>query len=130
MTAPKNIEQENKPKPTLMPLDILLRYLEPGYQEGLIKYYRESWRKGFYVSDMMDAAFRHMIAFFYEKEDFDPDAAKLGIVKHHLGGAIFSLLCILQTLESHPELDDRFFPNRKEDKDISSEELCKNIQDV
>ena len=49
----------------------------------------------------------------YNKCDFDPDAEKLGIVKHHLAGAIFSLLCVLQTLEKHPHLDDRFFINTK-----------------
>lgn len=118
-TAPKNHVQENKQMPTLLPLDILLRYMEPAYREGLKKYYRESWRLGFPVSVMIDAAMRHITEFFYEKQDFDPDAEKLGIVKHHLAGAIFSLLCVLQTLEKHPHLDDRFFPIKKEDKDAN-----------
>lgn len=113
VTAPKNHIQENKQMPTLIPMDILLRYLEPAYREGLKKYYRESWRLGFPVSVMIDAAMRHIIEFFYEKHDFDPDAEKHGIVKHHLAGAIFSLLCVLQTLEKHPHLDDRFFLNTK-----------------
>jgi len=116
-TAPKNNLKENKPQPTLIPMDLLIRYLEPAYREGLLKYYRESWRQGFWVSDMIDAAQRHITDFFYEKEDFDPDAEKLGIVKHHLAGAIFSLLCVLQTLEKHPHLDDRFFPGRKYETD-------------
>lgn len=117
--APKNITQENKQKPSLVPLDILLRYLEPAYREGLIKYYRESWRKGFLVSDMIDAAQRHIIEFFYEKNDYDADAAKLGIKKHHLAGAIFSLICILQTLEKHPQLDDRHKDYSNEQKDAA-----------
>lgn len=115
-TAPKNNLKENKPQPSLIPFDILIKYLEPAYREGLIKYSRESWREGFWVSDMVDASLRHITEFFYEKEDFDPDSEKLGVIKHHLGGAIFSLLCILQTLEKRPELDDRFFPDRKENK--------------
>ena len=117
VTAPKNNKEENKPQPTLIPIDVLIDYLEPAYREGLIKYYRESWRRGFWVSDMIDAAIRHINAFFYEKEDLDPDAGKLGIVKHHLAGAIFSLICILQTLEKHPHLDDRFDLTMKYEKD-------------
>jgi len=50
---------------------------------------------------------RHIIVFFWLREDWDPDAEKLGVKKHHLGGAIFSLLSILWTLETRPELDDR-----------------------
>jgi hypothetical protein len=88
-------------------MDILIKYLVPGYEEGLINHSRESWRKGFRVSDMIDAARRHEAAFFHGKEDWDPGAAKVGIKKHHLAGAIFSLICILQTLETRPELDDR-----------------------
>jgi len=126
VTAPKNNIQENKQMPTLLPLDILLRYLEPAYREGLIKYYRESHRLGFPVSVMIDAALRHITEFFYEKQDFDPDAKKHGIVKHHLAGAIFSLLCVLQTLEKHPHLDDRFFLNTKKDIDPIDELLTKD----
>jgi hypothetical protein len=105
--APKNTAQENKPKPSLIPFDICMEYDEPAYQEGLIKYYRESWRKGFPISEMYDACQRHLKAFFYEMQDYDQDAAKLGIKKHHLAGARFSIACMLQTLRDHPEMDDR-----------------------
>lgn len=105
--APKNNTKEGKPRPSLIPLDVLIRHLCPAYEEGVLKYQRESWRKGFCVSTMIDAAQRHISDFFYRGEDFDPDAAKLGIKKHHLAGAIFSLLSILHTLETRPELDDR-----------------------
>jgi hypothetical protein len=105
--APKNTALENKPKPSLIPFDICIEYDEPAYQEGLIKYYRESWRKGFPISEMYDAAVRHLEQFFYHMQDYDPDAAKLGIKKHHLAGARFSIACMLQTLRDHPEMDDR-----------------------
>ena len=107
MTAPKNNEQEGKPQPSLIPLDLLIKILEPAYREGLIKYRRESWREGFHTTIMMDAAERHLSAHFYDGEDFDPDAKKLGINKTHLGGALFSILCMAHTMLNHPELDNR-----------------------
>ena len=124
-TAPKNIQQENKPKPSLIPLDICIEYDEPAYREELIKYSRESWRLGFKVSDMFDATMRHLHQFFYCQEDWDLDAQKLGIKKHHIAGARFCLACILQTLRDHPELDDRkeLFGESKENKIPLSEFL-------
>lgn len=106
-TAPKNFAVEGKPRPTLLPLDVLMKYLTPAYEEGVKKYVRESWRGGFELSVLGDALLRHFIAFFYQGEDWDPDAAQLGIKKHHLGGALFCLLSMLWTLETRPELDDR-----------------------
>jgi hypothetical protein len=105
--APKNHEQENKPQMSLIPLDIERDYTEPAYREGLIKYHRESWRKGFLATVMMDALQRHITKWFYEGEEYDPDAEKLGVKKHHLGGAKFCLNCLCDMLKNHPELDDR-----------------------
>lgn len=107
MSAPKNNINEGKPRPTLLPMDILIKWVIPAYEEGVIKYERESWREGFKTSVLMDAAQRHMNTFFYDQEEYDVQAADLGVTKHHLAGAIFSLLSILHTLEHHPELDDR-----------------------
>jgi len=106
-TAPKNNLKEEKPRPSLLPMDVLIKWVCPAYEEGILKYKRESWRLGFKVSDLIDAAQRHINTFFYDQEDFDPDAEKLGIKKHHLSGAIFSLISILNTLDNRPELDDR-----------------------
>lgn len=105
--APKNNEQEGKPDPTLLPMDLLIKYVVPAYQQELKKYWRESWRHGFQVSVMVAAAMRHISDFFWNCEDYDPDAEQYGIQKHHLAGAIFSLLSILNTLDAHPEMDDR-----------------------
>ena len=105
--APKKSKQENKPQPSLIPMDILIEVLEPAYREGLLKYERESWRKGFLTTEMMDAAMRHIEKCFYEKEDFDKDAMNFKIKKHHLGGAIFSLICMYYSLTRYPDLDDR-----------------------
>lgn len=106
-TAPKNNSKEGKPRVSLLPMDVLTEFLVPAYEEGCLKYDRESWRKGFQTSVLIDAAQRHMTDFFYLREDWDPDAVKLGVKKHHLAGAIFSLLSILWSLKTRPELDDR-----------------------
>ena len=107
MSAPKNNEQENKPQMSLIPLDILRDFLEPAYREGLIKYSRESWRGGFKTSVMFDALQRHLTQFFYDGEDYDIEAENIGVKKHHLGGALFCLLCMCDTVKNHPEMDDR-----------------------
>lgn len=104
MTAPKNNIKENKPQPTLLPFDVLLHYVEPAYREGVIKYSRESWRQGFNTTTLIDAALRHIIAFYWLGQDIDPDSVTN---KHHLSGAIFALCSILHSLEINPELDDR-----------------------
>jgi len=106
--APKNNVAEGKPRPSLLPLDVYIKYVCPAYEEGVIKYETESWRKGFPVSVMFDALQRHITAFFYKGEDIDKDAYETtGIKKHHLGAAMFCLASILHTLETKPELDDR-----------------------
>ena len=107
MTAPKANLVENKPCPTLLPIDIIAELLIPAYLEGVTKYERESWRRGFYISTMIDAAQRHINAFFYEGQDIDPDSST---GKHHLGGAIFSLLSAYHSIKYHQHLDDRRDP--------------------
>jgi hypothetical protein len=112
LNAPKDARKEGKPRPSLLPMDILIEFLLPAYEEGLIKYEKESWRRGFKVSELMDAVDRHKSAFFHGCEDYDKEAEKNGVIKHHLSGAIFSLISALHTLKYHPELDDRRYPNR------------------
>lgn len=103
--APKNNVQEGKPRPSLLPMDVLIKHLLPAYEEGVLKYERESWRQGFYVSTLFDAAQRHLNEFFYLGQDIDPGSSTK---KHHLSCALFSILSILHTLDTRPELDDRF----------------------
>lgn len=108
-TAPKNNLAEKKPLPNLIPMDILMKYLEPAYQEGILKYSRESWRGGFKTSVCIDSARRHIYAFYYGGQDMDPDS--LVDNKHHLAAAIFWLTCNLQSMDARPELDDRWSKN-------------------
>jgi len=134
-TAPKNNLKEGKPRPSLLPIDLLIEALCPGYEEGILKYYRESWRLGFYTSDMYDSTIRHLKAYFHDREDYDPDSEKLGIKKLHLGGALFSILCMVDTLLNHPELDDRgkdYSPKQEQIKkfDFSLDDLPSNINEL
>lgn len=106
-TAPKDHLKEKKLDPSLLPMDVLIKYVVPAYQEGLQKYERESWRRGFHTSTLLAACQRHLAA-YTGGEDYDPEPKeKFDIDKHHLGAAIFCLLSILHSNEHHPELDDR-----------------------
>lgn len=108
MKAPKNNEKENKLRPHLLPLDLLMELLCPAYEEGLLKYFKESWRMGFLHSVMYDACQRHIKAFYFDKEEFDQETLKLyGIKKPHLGAAIFCLISMYITQKLHPHMDDR-----------------------
>lgn len=108
MIAPKNNISENKPQPSLIPMDIIVPMLEPAYREGIIKYNRESWRLGFNSTVMYDALMRHLNAWFYQLESFDPEPKeKFGITKHHLGAATFCLINLYVTDQMFPDLDDR-----------------------
>lgn len=109
MTAPKNNIQEGKPRPSLLPMDVLIKHICPAYEEGVLKYERESWRGGFETSVMIDATQRHIEKFYYGGQDIDPESTT---GKHHLAGAVFCLLSILHTLDKHPELDDRELPKK------------------
>ena len=108
--APK--ETTGKPEISLLPMDVLIKHLLPAYEEGLKKYEKESWRKGFPVSQMMDACLRHINCFYWEGGNFDEEALnEYDIIKPHLGAAVFCLLSILHTLDNYPELDDRPCPD-------------------
>lgn len=110
MHAPKDYEKENKPKMSLLPMDLLGKYLCPAYEEGLIKYYRNSWRKGFKISVMIDAARRHISKFWEEGEDFDQETLEnYGIKKHHIAAVLFCCLSILNDVEQNrTDNDDRY----------------------
>ena len=103
-TAPKNNVQEGKARMSLLPMDLLKKYLVPAYEEGIVKYDRESWRGGFNTSIMVDAMLRHIEEFYWQGQDTDPDSTT---GKHHLAAVIFCALSILHTQETRPELDDR-----------------------
>ena len=104
--APKNAKKDGKPPLSILPMDILGRYLTPAMVEGL-EYGRESWRVGLPISECIDAIRRHELKFWEEGEDYDKESAKKGVKKHHLAGIIAHAIFALNTLEKRPEFDDR-----------------------
>jgi hypothetical protein len=68
---------------------------------GCKKYFENSWRKGFLVSDMYSAANRHMDAFFHQQEDLDEESQC-----HHLDCAIFSIAMMRYSVDIKG-MDDR-----------------------
>lgn len=108
MTAPKNNNAEDKPQVSLIPLDLIIPMLEPAYREGVLKYDRESWRAGFNSTVMYDALMRHLTAWFFDLESYDPETKeKFDFDKHHLGAAMFCLINLYATEMNFPVLDDR-----------------------
>ena len=108
MTAPKNNVSEDKLQVNLIPLDLIIPMLEPAYREGIIKYQQESWRAGFNSSVMYAALMRHLNAFFFGMESYDPESKeKFNIDKHHLGAAMFCMINLYNADMNFPELDDR-----------------------
>jgi len=105
--APKNFKEEDKPQVSLLPMDLLVPMLEPAYRHGIDKYERESWRKGFIMSKMMDAALRHLFAFYYDGEDFDPDPGAMKYQKTHLGAVVFCIINMYNTWYNGVGVDDR-----------------------
>ena len=108
MTAPKDNLIENKLQANLIPLDLIIPMLEPTYREGIIKYKPESWRAGFNSSVMYAALMRHLNAWFFDLESYDPESKeKFNINKHHLGAAMFCMINLYNTDMNFPGLDDR-----------------------
>jgi len=100
--APKNNQIEGKPDMSLLPMDLLEKYLVPVYEVGVKKYFRESWRAGFKSSVMIAAILRHLTRWYWHNEELDAQDHQ-----HHLGAIIFCCLSLLNTLETKSHLDDR-----------------------
>ena len=96
-----------KARMSLIPMDILRDLAVPGYEEGCEKYEVESWRKGFPIADLFDACQRHLTAFFYDGQDYDPDPIAVKYTKLHLSGALFCIISMYWTLKTRPDLDNR-----------------------
>jgi len=69
---------------------------------GAEKYDLHNWRKGMKWTRLIDAVLRHVIA-FADGEDFDQESGL-----HHLAHARASCGFLIEYMESHPELDNRY----------------------
>jgi hypothetical protein len=118
-TAPKNNIKEDKSPLAELPLD-LLSEVAIAYKYGIFKYFRLSWRMGFKTSDSLDAVLRHISEFKDKSQEYDKEAFELtGQKVHHIGMAIFNLLCVLDACKNHRELINTYVPeNYKPDVPI------------
>lgn len=69
---------------------------------GIVKYKEWNWAKGMAWSVCYDCAQRHMMKFWYAREELDKET-----MEHHLDHAICNLLFIKHYLAYYPEGDDR-----------------------
>lgn len=69
---------------------------------GAKKYSDDNWRKGLKYRGVLDSLERHLVA-FKDGENLDPES-RLSHLAHIMCNAGF----LIEYLESHPELDDRF----------------------
>src|SRR5512133_2700691 len=97
----------------------LMRPLAQVGQFGEEKYSTFNFLKGASINQYLDCAKRHIDAF---EDPFQPDDAedsKLG----HLAHASWNLLVAAWVLEYHPELDDRWKPDKKTESE-GAENVC------
>jgi len=114
--ATKNDLVEGKPDLSLLPLDIL-EEVARAYEYGLVKYQRNDWRGGFETHRSIAAALRHISAWNDQGEKYDKEAfERTGKNVHHLGMAVFNLLCALQTEGTKPDLVDNYKPSVEVEK--------------
>lgn len=106
----KNDNIEKKPDLSLLPMD-LLGIVTRAYEYGLVKYQRNSHRGGFETNRNIAAALRHISDWNDKGQEYDKDAFELsGMKVHHLGMAIFNLLCILNAVVYKPDLVNNYIP--------------------
>ncbi|UYL86777.1 hypothetical protein SEA_ALBANESE_50 [Arthrobacter phage Albanese] len=72
------------------------------FGRGAQKYEVHNWRKGYELSKSYDALQRHANA-WWAGENLDPE---LGT--SHLAAVAFHALAMMELMETHPEMDDRF----------------------
>jgi hypothetical protein len=77
---------------------------------GAKKYGRYNFRNGIEYSRLIDAAIRHIGA-FYEGQDIDEESGY-----NHIGHAIANLSMLIYMYENKKELDDRFCKQNLEEK--------------
>jgi len=128
--APKNNEEENKPKLCLLPFDVLEQDAV-AYEYGVHKYEQYSWMGGFITSELISSALRHIKAFFWEGEKYDREASKAGFMMHHLASARFCLASIMHAEIEGVGIDDRpcykakeVFKQKLEDRKKRKEIVC------
>ena len=89
---------------------IALRKVAEVLTFGAKKYADENWRAGIAWKRVIGAALRHLTA-WKDGEDADPETNL-----SHAAHAACCLMFLLEYLETHPELDDRYKVGEKNEK--------------
>nr|DAG27717.1 MAG TPA: cysteine-rich protein [Caudoviricetes sp.] len=82
-------------------------------EEGALKYGEHNVDKGIPLHSLLDSAARHLAKYMVGMDDED-----------HLRAACWNLLWALNQRETHPELDDRFAIQIKENKKSMKDITC------
>lgn len=72
------------------------------FNYGAKKYTRNNFKSGIEYTRLLDAAFRHMLA-FNNNEDTDPESSR-----SHISHALASLAMLMYMIKNKPEMDDRY----------------------
>lgn len=102
---------QGKPDHSLNPKSALDE-MAKAFGYGANKYGRYNYKKGIAYSRLTGAASRHLTA-FNEGEDIDAESGN-----HHLGHALASIAMLLEMIKEHPELDDRYKKDKKDDSKV------------
>lgn len=108
-TSSTGAEKGMKPQRyDLIPIGPMAKVAEL-YGNGAKKYDSHNWRKGYEWSKSYAAMQRHATQ-FWAGEDIDPE-----MQLPHLASVVFHALAMMEFMETHPEFDDRYKPEVKED---------------
>lgn len=100
---------KNKPRYSLIP-NWLLKGVAYRLEAGAEVYGNWNWTKGDEMLKLIDSLERH-IAYFKSGETIDPDKRMKGT--DHIDAIICNAIFIKNVLENHPELDDRYKPDKE-----------------
>lgn len=95
---------QNKPKVSLIPEEAILG-MAKAFTYGAEKYQAHNFRKGILYSRLLDATYRHLLA-FSTGEDVDTES-----LNEHIDHAMASLAMLKFMTKNVPEMDDRFKRN-------------------
>lgn len=74
---------------------------------GATKYAPHNWKKGLEVSKLTESLMRHLFAML-NGEDIDPESGC-----SHIGHIQCNAMFLAYNLKHHPDLDDRYKPEKK-----------------
>ena len=91
---------------------------------GKMKYKEWNWAKGMIWSACFNCAMRHLLKFWYAREELDQES-----MEHHLDHAMCNLLFLKHYLTYYPDGDDRppegLFTTEDIDQLFDADEYCK-----